>query len=99
MSCEQGQGVMLKTFYAVAVAAIAAACFVGFPSLAFQVQAGSPVPGAKGDRADVRPMGADCSQNAWPYFEAACLRDSRNPMAEARPARIVTADHLADASH
>jgi hypothetical protein len=89
---------MIKTFYAVAAAAIAAACFVGFPSLAFQVQAGSPVPGAKGDRADVRPAGMDCSQNAWPYFEAACLRDGRNPMAEARPVRVVTADHLADAA-
>jgi len=90
---------MIKIFYAVAVAAIVAACFVGFPSLSFQVQASSMVPGAKGDRADVRPAGTDCSQNAWPYFEAACLRDAGKPMAMAQTVRIVTADHLADASH
>ncbi len=86
---------MIKTVYAVAVAAIAAACFVAFPSLSFQVQAGAPVPGAKGDRADVRPLGTDCSQNAWPYFEAACLRDARYPLQQPRQVRIVSANRPA----
>jgi hypothetical protein len=90
---------MIKTVYAIAVAAIAAACFVAFPSLSFQVQASAAMVGAKGDRADVRPFGADCSQKAWPYFEAACLRDGRYPMAEAHQARVVTADRLADVAH
>ena len=80
---------MIKTVYAIAVAAIVAACFVAFPSLSFQVQASSPIPGAKADRADLRPLGTDCSQNAWPYFEAACLRDARQPFVEPRQARIV----------
>ena len=80
---------MIKTVYAIAVAAIVAACFVAFPSLSFQVQAGSPVPDAKGDRADIRPLGVDCPQNAWPYFEAACLRDARTPLQQPRQARIV----------
>ena len=70
---------MIKTVYAVAVAAIAAACFVALPSLSFQVEASALAPGVKGDRADVRPLGRDCSQNAWPYFEAACLRDAMPP--------------------
>ena len=80
---------MIKTVYAVAAAAIVAACLVAFPSLSFQVQASAPVAGAKGDRADIRPLGVDCSQNAWPYFEAACLRDVRHPLREPRPARFV----------
>lgn len=83
---------MLKTVYAIAVAAIAAACFVAFPSLSSQVVASSPVPGAKADRADMRPLGTDCSQRAWPFFEGACLRDSKNPLAPPRDVRIVTAN-------
>ena len=81
---------MIKTVYAIAVAAIVAACLVAFPSLSFQVQAGSPVAGAKGDRADIRPFGTDCSQNAWPYFEAACLKDTRYPLAQPGQVRIVS---------
>jgi hypothetical protein len=80
---------MIKTVYAVAVAAIVAACFVAFPSLSYQVQASAPVAGAKGDRADIRPLGVECSQKAWPYFEASCLRDVRHPLQEPRTARIV----------
>jgi hypothetical protein len=85
-------GVMIKTVYAIAVAAIVAACFVAFPSLSYSVQASSPVPGAKGDRADMRPLGTDCSQNAWPYFEAACLRDGSHPLLQPRQVRFI-ADH------
>ncbi|MFZ3359217.1 MAG: hypothetical protein WCA56_19430 [Xanthobacteraceae bacterium] len=80
---------MIKTVYAIAVAAIVAACFVAFPSLSFQVQASSPVPGAKADRADLRPLGSDCSQRAWPYFEAACLRDARYPLQQPAQVRVV----------
>ena len=80
---------MLRTIYAVAVAAIVAACFVAFPSLSFQVQASAPIAGAKSDRADIRPLGVDCSQSAWPYFEAACLRDVRHPLLEPRQARFI----------
>ncbi len=86
---------MIKTVYAVVVAAVAAGCFVAFPSLSFQVQAGAPVPGAKGDRADIRPLGTDCSQNAWPYFEAACLRDARHPLQQPRQVRLVSANRTA----
>jgi hypothetical protein len=85
---------MIKTVYAIAVAAIAAACFVAFPSLSFDVQAGSSILGAKGDRADVRPLGTACGQKAWPYFEGACLRDARNPLVTPQDVRIVTADRL-----
>jgi hypothetical protein len=86
-------GVMIKTVYAIAVAAMVAACFVAFPSLSMSVQASSPVPGAKGDRADIRPLGTNCSQNAWPYFEAACLRDASHPLAQPLQARIIAENY------
>jgi hypothetical protein len=85
---------MIKTVSAVAFAAIVAACFVAFPSLSPQVEASSPVPGAKGDRADVRPLGTDCGQNAWPYFDAACMRDPRSPLLQVREVRMVSTDRL-----
>src|SRR5262245_40042761 len=49
----------------------------------------NPVPVAKSDRIDYRPIGTACSQNAWPYFEASCLRDRNNAMGEARPVRVI----------
>jgi hypothetical protein len=83
---------MLNTIYAVAVAAIVAACFVAFPSLSPQVEAG--VPAAKSDRADTRPLATECSTREWPYFEAGCLRNARNPMGEAQMVRIISADRV-----
>ncbi len=83
---------MLRTLYAIAVSAIVAACIVGFPSLSAQVEANVWTAGAKADRADMRPIGKDCSQQAWPYFEAACLRDTNNRLGPVRDVRIVSAD-------
>jgi hypothetical protein len=85
-------GVVFKTVYAVVVAAIVAAAFVAFPSLSWQVEARAP--GAKADRADTRPLATQCSQRGWPYFEAACLRDTRNTFGLVREVRIVSADRL-----
>jgi hypothetical protein len=61
---------MINTAYAIAVAAIAAALFVAFPSLSPQVGAIAPIAGGKGDRAEIRPLGIDCGEKAWPYFDA-----------------------------
>jgi hypothetical protein len=80
---------MVKAVYAVAFSAMAAACFVAFPSLSPQVEARAPALNGKSDRADARPLGADCSQQAWPYFEAGCLRDTANPLGQARQVRFV----------
>jgi hypothetical protein len=85
---------MIKTASAIAVAAIVAACFVAFPSLSPPVDASSPIPGAKGDRADIRPLGTDCGEKAWPYFDAACMRDARAPLAQPRDVRAVSADRV-----
>ena len=72
---------MIETAYAVAVSTIAASCFVAFPSLLPQVGASAPIVGAKGDRADIRPLGTECGEKAWPYFRrrlhARCARSAR----------------------
>jgi len=83
---------MIKSAYAIVAAALVAGWLVGLPDLSMQVEANAPVPGAKGDRADTRPAGGDCSQRAWPYFESACLHDARVPLAQPREVRLVSAD-------
>jgi hypothetical protein len=80
---------MFKAIYVIAVAAILAAVFM---SLSAQVEARAPVIGAKADRLDARPLADQCSQQAWPYFEASCLRDARNPQGQARDVRLISAD-------
>jgi hypothetical protein len=83
---------MIKTAYAIVVSAIAAFLFVAFPSLSPQVGASAPIMGAKGDRADIRPLGTECGEEAWPYFAAACTRDARMPLAQPRDIRMFTAE-------
>ena len=85
---------MRNTFYVVVAAAFIAAGLTLALSLSWQVEAGaSPPPGVKADRADARPLGGDCSEKAWPYIEASCLRDARNPYGQAREARFVPLDN------
>ncbi len=88
---------MLKAFYAIAAAAIVSGAFVATLSISEQVEARGSVPGTKADRADIRPLAGKCSQNAWPYFEASCLRDTRNPFSQAREVRMVSPDRLTQA--
>jgi|SRR5579862_2254736 len=96
VSCIDGSGLrtgtvfMLKTVYAIVAAAIIAACLVLAPSLTPQVEAGAPSATGKSDRADARPIAGDCSERPWPYMEASCLRDTRNPMGQAREVRFVS---------
>ena len=82
---------MIKALSAVAVAAFIAAALTVLPGFAPQVEASVPQALAKADRLDVRPAGKDCSQRAWPNFEASCLRPvgSKGTIHEAR---LVTAD-------
>jgi hypothetical protein len=83
---------MFKALYALIAAALVAGAFVTALSLADQVDARGSAPGLKADRADTRPLAGQCSQNAWPYFEAACLRDTRNSFGQAREVRLVSTD-------
>jgi hypothetical protein len=83
---------MRNAIYAVIAAAIIAALITFGPMLTLQVDA-APVAVGKSDRADVRPLAGDCSEKAWPYVEASCLRDTRNPLGQARQVRFVPLDN------
>jgi hypothetical protein len=84
---------MIKAISAIAIAAFVAAALTVLPGFAPQVEASVPVALAKADRLDVRPVGRDCSQQAWPNFEASCLRTAAGAKAETiREARLVTAE-------
>jgi hypothetical protein len=65
---------MIKALSAIAIAALIAAGLTVLPGFAPQVEASVPQPLAKADRLDIRPVGRDCSEQAWPNFEASCLR-------------------------
>jgi hypothetical protein len=94
---RQGR-VMTKKSYrsiaAMALAALIAGTATILPNFSERVVASAPIHSGKGDRLDIRPLGTKCSQQAWPYFEASCLRDKRAAMGKVQPARIVTADRL-----
>lgn len=46
---------------------------------------------AKGDRLPTRVMGAACSVQSWPNYDAACQVDHRRPHGEAQAVRRVIA--------
>ena len=83
---------MIKALSAVAVAALIATSLTILPGFAPQVEASVPQALAKADRLDVRAVGRDCTQQAWPNFEASCLRVAGTKAAAIREARLVTAD-------
>jgi hypothetical protein len=82
---------MIKAFSAVAIAVFVAAALTVLPGFAPQVEAGVPHALAKADRLDIHTAARDCSQQAWPNFQASCLKvaGSRGMI---REARLVTAD-------
>jgi hypothetical protein len=82
---------MIKTLSAIAIAAFIASALTVLPGFAPQVEASVPVALAKGDRLDIRTVGPNCSQQAWPNFEASCLRVA-GAKTLIREARLVTAD-------
>jgi hypothetical protein len=82
---------MIKALSAIAIASLAAASLAIVPGFAPQVEASVPHALAKSDRLDIHPVGRNCSEQAWPNFEATCLR-SAGTKAVVRQARLVTAD-------
>jgi hypothetical protein len=86
---------MIKTLSAIALAALIATALTILPGFAPTVEASVPQALAKADRLDIRPVGKDCSQQAWPNFEASCLRvagSKSTAKSMIREARLVTAD-------
>ncbi|MBR0693490.1 hypothetical protein [Bradyrhizobium lablabi] len=82
---------MIKALSAIAIAAFVAGALTVLPGFAPQVEASTPQPLAKGDRLDIRTAGKDCSQQAWPNFEASCLR-TVGSNSTVREVRLVTAN-------
>ena len=83
---------MIKAISAIAIAAFFAAALAILPGFAPQVEASVPHVLAKADRLDTRPIGRECSQQAWPNFEASCLRVAGKNAVSIKEARLVTAD-------
>jgi hypothetical protein len=82
---------MIKALSAVAIAAFIAAALTVLPGFAPKVEASVPQALAKADRLDIHTVGTSCSQQAWPNFEASCLRTAGSKTM-IRQARLVTAD-------
>ena len=82
---------MFKALSAIAIAAGVAAALTILPGFAPTVEASVPQVLAKGDRLDIRTVGKECSEHAWPNFEASCLRRA-GTKADVRQARLVTVD-------
>lgn len=83
-----------KVIPAIAAAAIGAAVVVAIPGFSPEADASTPPKVVKGDRLDIRPIGKDCSLQAWPYYESGCLRDRKRAMGQARTVRVISTDRL-----
>jgi hypothetical protein len=85
-----------RSISSVALAAlVAGAATIFVPTFSDKVVASAPIHSGKGDRLDIRPLGTKCSEQAWPYYEAACMRDRFAAQGKAKQARIVSADRIA----
>ena len=89
---------MLKSFAKTISVLMAAAAIVGGATVLSgateKTSVTVPITSGKGDRLDIRAVGPDCSKQAWPYYEASCVKDRREATSQAKPARIVTADRV-----
>lgn len=92
--------IMSKAISAVAAAALVAGAIALLTSASGSVSANAPLNGGKTDRLDIGTrIAANCAAQTWPNFDAACLKDRRQPMSAARAVRVITeADHIADTS-
>lgn len=82
---------MIKALAAVAAAAIVAAGLTLLPALAPKVEASVPQALAKGDRLDIH---RGCAEQAWPNFDASCLRSSAGKNGTVQQARVVSVDRV-----
>jgi hypothetical protein len=83
-----------RTLSAIAAAAVGAALVMALPGFSPAVEAGTSDPIVKTDRLDYRPLGDTCTEQAWPYYGANCLRDRSQATGQARVVRLVTTDRL-----
>ncbi|HEY4404904.1 MAG TPA: hypothetical protein VGN55_09630 [Xanthobacteraceae bacterium] len=83
-----------RTLSAIAAASVGAALVMALPGFSPAVEAGTSDPIVKTDRLDYRPLGSECTEQAWPYYGAHCLRDRTQAAGQARTVRLVTTDRL-----
>ena len=74
-----------KIIPAVAAVAIGAAAVMSLPGFSPEADASTPPKVVKSDRLDLRPIGADCSPQAWPYYERIVCATAGRPPAKRRP--------------
>ena len=79
---------MIKSLAALAVFGLMGTAVILMPEFAPPAQATESVALQKGDRLEVRPIARNCSQQIWPRFDAACLRES-DTGATVREARLI----------
>jgi hypothetical protein len=84
----------IPSISAVVAAALIAGTITILTGSSDPVVASAPLNSGKSDQLDIRPLGINCSQHAWPYFEANCTRDRRMALGKAKAVRIVTADRV-----
>ena len=80
---------MFKAVWAVTTAALVAAAITFFPSLSPEVEASTPATVGQGA---VESVTNTCTERAWPYYAAECLR--KPTAATSIPARVVTTDRI-----
>jgi hypothetical protein len=82
---------IISAFGAMAVGTAAVLAMPGFSPVA---DASTPPKVVKNDRVEVRPIGKDCTLQAWPYYEPDCLRARNQVAGQARTVRVVTTDRI-----
>jgi hypothetical protein len=83
-----------KALSAIAAAAFGAGVVLALPGFSPEVEARTPAPVVETERLDVQPTAPACSEHAWPYYTANCLRSER-PSSQPRAVRIITTDRVA----
>jgi hypothetical protein len=80
-----------KALSAVAAAALGAAVVLALPGFSPEVEARTPAPVVT---TETQPAAtAPTCQQAWPYYDASCLRGTTN--GQPRTVRVVTTDRFA----
>lgn len=91
-------GSMFKIIVTFSAAVLVASSLALMPAAPLQVIPGTPMGGPnaalKADRLDLGTRGGACADQAWPYYDTACLYDALRPAGEVRKVRTVSTDHV-----
>jgi len=90
---------MFQIIFTFTAATLVVSALSLMPAAPLQVSPGTPMgaPNAvlKADRLDLGARGGACAEQAWPYYDSACLYDGLRPAGEVRKVRTVSTDRLA----